>query len=246
MQQRLAKTEPVGHAQVHSVATGRHRLPRSVACEATAVSGSPVDSGTIPDDGHDFDKELTPAAPEVLDDINESQDENPPSKPAPPVGSRWARVVAYGLLPGLAVVLGGGAGVLTWEVVSAHLLQSARVDSVRAAQDGAAAILTYRPDTVDADLGAARERLTGKFKDSYTLFTNQTVIPDARRNHTSSMVYVPAAASVSATLDHAVVMVYVNQTFMHDPDPPTSTTSTVRVTLDKVGRRWLISEFAPI
>ena len=95
------------------------------------------------------------------------------------MGSRWARVVAYGLLPALTVVLGGGAGVLTWEVISAHLLESARVDSVRAAQDGAAAILTYRPDTVDADLGAARDRLTGKFKDSYTLFTHQTVIPDA-------------------------------------------------------------------
>ena len=140
---------------------------------------------------------------------------------------------AIGLLPALTVVLGGGAGVLTWEVISAHLLESARVDSVRAAQDGAAAILTYRPDTVDSDLGAARDRLTGKFKDSYTLFTHQTVIPDARQKQISSMVYVPAAASVSATLYHAVVMVYVNQTFMHDPDPPTSTASSVRVTLEK-------------
>jgi Mce-associated membrane protein len=60
------------------------------------------------------------------------------------------------------------------------------------------------------------------------------------------MVYIPAAASVSATLHHAVVMVYVNQTFMHDPDPPTSTASSVRVTLEKVGRRWLISEFTPV
>jgi Mce-associated membrane protein len=199
-----------------SVTTGRHRLPRNVEPEATVVSDSPV------------------------------QEPGPASSPAPPVGSRWARVVGYGVLPALTVVLGGGAGVLTWEVISAHLVEAARIESVRAAQDGAAAILTYRPDTVNSDLGAARDRLTGKFKDSYTLYTHQTVIPDARQKQISSMVYVPGSASVSATLYHAVVMVYVNQTFMHDPDPPTSTASSVRVTLEKVGRRWLISDFTPV
>ena len=208
-------------------------MPHSAPREATVAPDSPVEEPILaPTDGSD--------------DIDESLDLGPASSAAPLVGSRWARVIAFRLLPALTVVLGSAAGVLTWEVISAHLLESARVDSVRAAQDGAAAILTYRPDSAAADLGAARDRLTGKFKDSYTLFTHQTVIPDARQKQISSMVYIPGAALVSVTLDHAVVMVYVNQTFMHDPDPPTSTASSVRVTLDKVGRRWLISEFTPV
>lgn len=229
MQQRLAKAEPVGRTPVQSVTKGRHRMPPSVPPEATVAPDAAVEEPR-----------------DVSEDIDESHDLKPVSIAAPPVGSRWARAVAFRLLPALTVVLGSAAGFVTWEVISAHLLESARVDSVRAAQDGAAAILTYRPDTVAADLRAARDRLTGKFKDSYTMFTRQTVIPDAKQKQISSMVYIPAAASVSATLHHAVVMVYVNQTFMHDPDPPTSTASCVRVTLDKVGRRWLISEFTPV
>jgi Mce-associated membrane protein len=233
MQQRLAKADRVGHAQRQTVENGRHRMPRSASREATVVPKSPTEEPSL-------------APQDVSDDIEESRALDPAKNAAPLAGGRWPRAVAFRLLPALMVVLGATAGVLTWEVISAHLLESARVDSVRAAQDGAAAILTYRPDTAAADLGAARDRLTGKFKHSYTLFTHQTVIPDAREKQISSMVYIPAAASVSATLHHAVVMVYVNQTFMHDPDPPTSTASSVRVTLEKVGRRWLISEFTPV
>ena len=95
-------------------------------------------------------------------------------------------------------------------------------------------------------MSAARERLTGSFKNSYTTYTHQVVIPDASQKKITSVANVPAAASVSATTNHAVVVLYINQTFLHDPDPPTSTASTVRVTLDKVGKQWLISDFKPL
>jgi Mce-associated membrane protein len=42
-----------------------------------------------------------------------------------------------------------------------------RGQSLRAT-DGTAALLSCKPDTVDKDLGAARDRLTGEFKDSHT------------------------------------------------------------------------------
>jgi Mce-associated membrane protein len=57
---------------------------------------------------------------------------------------------------------------------------------------------------------------------------------------------VPDAASVSATENHAVVLVFVNQTTTIGTDAPTASTSTVRVTLDKVDDRWLISQFDPV
>jgi Mce-associated membrane protein len=37
-----------------------------------------------------------------------------------------------------------------------------------------------------------------------------------------------------------VVLVFVNQTVAVGNDPPTDTASNVRVTLDKIGGRWLI------
>jgi Mce-associated membrane protein len=239
------KSDSVDHAQVPSATTGRQRRP-SVEHELTDVPGSPIPSDRATADEDDFDEETSPAPLEVSDDLNDTPNDAAASTSPPAVGRRWARVVAYGLLPALTVVLGGGAGCLTWKVESAHFVQLARVESVRAATDGTTALLTYRPDTVDRDLTAARERLTGKFRTSYAVFTHQHVIPDAREKHISSVVTVPAAALVRATIDHAVVMVFVNQTFISDSDPPTSTASDVRVTLERVGRRWLISEFTPI
>jgi Mce-associated membrane protein len=117
---------------------------------------------------------------------------------------------------------------------------------VQAATDSTIKILSYRPDTVDRDLGAARDRLTGTFLDAYTSLTNDVVIPGAKQKQISAVATVPAAASVSATQNHAVVLVFVNQTIIVGNDAPSSTASNVKVTLDKQGDRWLISGFDPV
>lgn len=158
----------------------------------------------------------------------------------------WPGVLAYGLLPGLVLLLAGAAGFLKWQESSASSSQIARIESVAAAKDATAAMLSYQPDTVDKDLGAARDRLTGPFKESYTQLTGDVVIPGARQRHISAVAKVPAAASVSATPNHAVALVFVDQTVVVGTDAPTDTASTVRVTLDKVGGRWLISSFDPV
>jgi Mce-associated membrane protein len=51
---------------------------------------------------------------------------------------------------------------------------------------------------------------------------------------------------VSATAGHAVVLVFVDQSITVGTDAPTSTASSVKVTLDKLGEQWLISDFAPV
>ncbi len=223
---------------------GRHRLP-STGRGPSAVTAPPAGarSAAVTDD---IDEECAPALNEQPDDVDDARDVKAASVTAAPAGGRRARVIAFGVLPALTVILGGSAGYLTWKTISADFLRQARVESVRAAADGAAALLTYHTDTVDSDLRAARERLTGKFKTSYTAYTHQVVIPDSHRKHISAVATVPAAASVWATTDQAVVMVFVNQTFNSDFDPPTGTASSVRVTLAKVGGRWLISDFTPV
>ena len=62
--------------------------------------------------------------------------------------------------------------------------------------------------TVDKELNAARERLTGSFLDAYTKLVNDVVIPGSRDKKISAVAQVPAAASVSATSDHAVALVF--------------------------------------
>ena len=72
------------------------------------------------------------------------------------------------------------------------------------------------------------------------------VVPGAKKDHISATATVPAAASVSATPNHAVALVYVDQAVTVGHDAPTDTASTVRVTMDKIGNRWLISSFDPV
>ncbi|SPM34790.1 Mce associated membrane protein, partial [Mycobacterium rhizamassiliense] len=158
----------------------------------------------------------------------------------------WSRVVAYGILPGLAMLLACAAGYVKWQEASVRGAQAARAESVRAATDGTIALLSYRPDTVQKDLEAARARLTGTFLNAYTQLTHDVVIPGAKQKQISAVATVPGAASTSATASHAVVLLFVNQTIIVGQDAPTNSASSVRVTLDKINGHWLISQFDPV
>jgi Mce-associated membrane protein len=158
----------------------------------------------------------------------------------------WSRVLGYGVLPGLALLLAIVAGFSQWQKSSARDVQIARTESLAAAKDSAVAILSYQPDSVDKTLVAARDRLTSPYKDAYTKLTNDVVIPGAKKDHVSVTATIPAAASVSATPRHAVATLFVDQAAAVGTNAPTVTESSIRVTLEKVGGRWLISGFDPI
>jgi Mce-associated membrane protein len=175
-------------------------------------------------DGSDHDEQLTGSARRV----------------------RWSRAIVYVVLPALALLLASAAGFLKWQDGSARDAATARTESLRAATDSTIALLSYKPDTVEKDLDAARGRLTGTFLNAYTSLTHDVVIPGAKQKQISAVATVPAAASTSATGNHAVVLLFVNQTVIIGQDAPTNTASSVRVTLDKVGGRWLISQFDPV
>ena len=155
----------------------------------------------------------------------------------------WSRVLVYGLLPGLALLLAMAAGLLKWKDSSIRNIDLARSQSVSAARDSAVAVLSFRSDTVDRDVAAARERLTGGFLDTYTQRTQQELIPNARERHVVATASAPLAASESVTQNHGVVLLFVTQTVRIGDAPRADTGSSVRVTLDKIGERWLISDF---
>lgn len=158
-------------------------------------------------------------------------------------GVNWSRVLVYGLLPSLVLLLALAAGLLKWKDSSIRDAESARSQSVSAAEDSTNAILSFHYNTIDHDVAATRVRLTGGFLDTYTKRTQQELIPHAKQERIVATATVPGAAPEVVTPNHAVVLVFVSQTTKIGDDPPTVTGSSARVTLDKVGERWLVSDF---
>ena len=144
-------------------------------------------------------------APEGDDDSDSPATPNP--APRQLVASPGVRCAAR---HGVAPCVGGGLA--EWQGGSVIDADRGRIEATQAARDATVALLTYRPDTVERDLGAARDRLTGRFKDAYTSLTREVVIPGAKQKHISAVATVQAAASASAGPSHGVVLLFVSQT----------------------------------
>jgi Mce-associated membrane protein len=157
----------------------------------------------------------------------------------------WHRLFVAAL-PVLALLLALGVGYLKWLDGTARESRAAAEESIHAASDSTIAILSYKPETVDQDLRAAAGRLAEPFRQQYTQLVTDVVAPGAKQQHISAVATVPAAASVWATGKQAVVLVFVDQTTTIGTDAPTQSTSSVRVSLNKVDGRWLITQFDPV
>lgn len=192
------------------------------------------------------DQPVVVDAEEAKDGNTEGADVEAVDRVKVTAGHRKRRhVAAYVLVPLLVMAMAAGAGYLKYQAGSVRAGQTAAIPSVQAATDGTIALLSYRPDTVQETLTVARDRLTGQFRDSYTSLTNDVVIPGAKEKSISATATVPAASPVSVSENHAVVLVFVDQSVIVGNDAPSATASAVQVTLDKVGDRWLISGFDP-
>jgi Mce-associated membrane protein len=200
----------------------------------------PAERDHLADEGEAADEAdlLDPEEGEGEDDVAEARVER---------SSRfsWTRLLVAAL-PVLALILALGVGYLKWLDGTARESRAAAEQSIRAASDSTIAILSYKPETVDRDLKAAADRLAEPFRQQYTQLVNDVVAPGAKQQHITAVATVPAAASVSATGKHAVVLVFVDQTTTIGNDAPTQSTSSVRVSLEKVDGRWLISQFDPV
>ncbi len=161
-------------------------------------------------------------------------------------GTSWTRFLVFAVLPGCAIVLTIAMAWMKWQDSSLRAAQPTGSQAVQAAREGTVALLSYNPGSVDRELGAAQDRLTGSFRNSYTQLTQAVVIPGAKQKQISTVANVPAAALVSINGHHAQVLLCVNQTMTIGNGAPTSTASSVRVSLDKVNDRWLIAAFEPI
>ena len=90
---------------------------------------------------------------------------------------RLARMLTYGILPVIVVILSMAAGFARWSDSRLREEKTARIESVQAAGQIAVAMLSYQPNTVEKDLAAAQDRLTGSFLDSYRSLVRDVVVP---------------------------------------------------------------------
>jgi Mce-associated membrane protein len=233
-----------------TTSTGEEPVEKAVeVTESTGESSAESAQESSTEPAEDSGEDSEPAEESSTEPAEDSGEDSEPAAANRRID--WSRVVAYGVLPAVALLLAMAAGYLKWEDNSARdtditSAQSPASEAMRTAKDSTIAMLSYKPDTVDKQLNDARNLLTGEFRDSYTSLINDVVIPGAKQKQISAVASVPALASVSADPNHAVVLVFVNQTVVVGQSAPTDTASSVRVTMEKVGGRWLIAKFDPV
>jgi Mce-associated membrane protein len=119
--------------------------------------------------------------------------------------------------------------------------------AISAASEGTVAVLSYSPDTLDRDFSSARSHLTGDFLSYYDQFTQQIVAVAAKQKSVKTTAVVLRAALSEFHPDSAVALLFVNQSAQSKDRPePALISSSVLVTLTRVGGKWLISTFNPV
>jgi len=163
---------------------------------------------------------------------------------------RWlagnVRPVVVALLV-TAVLLAGGA-VALWRVADGQrATEAGGQDALAAARRAAVALLSYDGRTVDAQLAAASDLITGPFQADFRTVASTLVAPAATQKQVSTHAQVVAAAVVTAAPGEVTTLLYLNQTTQSAASPaPTISGSRVRLTMTEVAGRWLVSAMTPV
>jgi Mce-associated membrane protein len=185
----------------------------------------------------------------VEPDVDEPKPVPGPPAPAKPTGLSPTRLILPIALV-LILVLSAGAAVFTY--VALHrgdqkVDQAVAAQVIQSASDGAVALLSYTPETLDQDFSKAKSRLTGDFLNYYTQFTQEIVTPAAKQKSVKTSAAVVRSALSKLEPTSAEVLLFINQSTVSKENPDGSfTASSVKVEMTKVGDDWLISSFDPV
>jgi len=221
------ETQPAGQAE---------------SIDESADAGIDVEAEVQPEPAPTADREVDVESKESKGDSE--RDSVDDATPRRPIG--WSRVAVFAVLPAILLAMALGAGYLKWAKDGAEAADVARVESLQAAKDATVGLLSYQADTAQNQLDAASNQMTGAFKNEYLDLINRVVIPGAKEKRITAAASVTGGATVSASADRAVVLLFVNQSTTVGATPPTEMQSSVRVTMSKVGEHWLLSGFDPI
>jgi Mce-associated membrane protein len=210
------------------------------ASEADALDDDALDDDALDDDALEDDE----AADATV------ADEEPPTPPdAAPRRTRFK----VALVPlALVVALLASAGLATWLYIAQFRPDqqsnaAVAAQTVKAASDGAVALLSYAPESMDKDFATAKTHLTGDFLNYYSQFTKDIVTPAVKQKSVKTSATIVQAAASEVKPDSAVVLLFLNQTTTSKENPNGSfTASSVKVGLTRVDGAWLISAFDPV
>ncbi|MGE2835149.1 hypothetical protein [Mycobacterium sp. SMC-4] len=152
----------------------------------------------------------------------------------------------------LAVALLASAGLATWLYTTQYRFdqqtdEAAQKVVLDAATSGTVALLSYSPESLDADFAAAKTRLTGDFLSYYTQFTEQIVTPAAKEKQVKTAASVVRSGVSQMAPEKAEVLVFINQTTTSKENPDGAfAASSVRVGMKKIDGSWLIESFDPV
>lgn len=119
--------------------------------------------------------------------------------------------------------------------------------AIKAASDGAVALLSYSPETLDRDFANAKSRVTEDYLDYYKRFVDQIVGPAAQRGQVTTTATVVKAAVSQMHPNSAIVLAFVKlKTTSKERPEPVVTSSSLRLTLTKVNGEWLIENFEAV
>lgn len=236
--------------------SGRHKMPPAGRRKAAADPAENTEESTEqasaeqvslePDTVEDRAPEKAAVEETVADDDDEADEAEEVDEPAEPKPSRdRSRVSLPAVLAAIALLLAVASGVLRWLTVSQHESDTARVESVQAAKEITVAMLSYETETVDQQLTAARDRMTGEFLGTYTAMINE-VIPAAHAQRIAAVADVLRIGTVTAKPDSVEVVLFVNQSVQVGDHMPEKTPSVARATMVKDGDRWLMSKYEPV
>ncbi|UBV14212.1 hypothetical protein [Mycolicibacterium fortuitum] len=241
--------------------SGRHTMPPAGRRKAAADAAASAEPVTADQAGlEEPSPEPANPEPETIEDtvsetavVDESDDADAVDEPDEPATTEPAAarprdrslVSTAVVLAAIALVLAVASGVLRWLTVTQAESDTARVESAEAAKEITTEMLSYETDTVEQQLTAARDRMTGKFLGTYTAMINE-VIPAAQAQRIAAVADVLEAGTVKAEPDRAELVLFVNQSVQVGDHMPEKTPSVARVTMVKDGDRWLLSEYEPV
>ncbi|MCA4756595.1 hypothetical protein [Mycolicibacterium fortuitum] len=241
--------------------SGRHTMPPAGRRKAAADAAASAEPVTADQAGlEEPSPEPANPEPETIEDtvsetavVDESDDADAVDEPDEPATTEPAAarprdrslVSTAVVLAAIALVLAVASGVLRWLTVTQAESDTARVESAEAAKEITTEMLSYETDTVEQQLTAARDRMTGKFLGTYTAMINE-VIPAAQAQRIAAVADVLEVGTVKAEPDRAELVLFVNQSVQVGDHMPEKTPSVARVTMVKDGDRWLLSEYEPV
>jgi Mce-associated membrane protein len=152
------------------------------------------------------------------------------------------------VLASITLILLGYSAIMRFSVgAQDHRLEQVHSGAAGEIGELTATILSYSPDTVEADVEAAKSHLTGEFLTEFSDLGANEVVPRAKQDAIGAHWDVTGTSLVTAEADTATVLVLLHGTVTSGATPHTEElSSSVRVRAERTGQSWSISDLEPL